>query len=52
MTQMILKEIDLTGTLHKINGSWYSVLVSESNTLAGQLSIKLQADGTIVEGTA
>lgn len=39
------------GTLHKINGSWYGVLVSESNTLAGQLSIKLQADGTIVEGT-
>lgn len=40
------------GTLHKINGSWYGVLISESNTLAGQLSIKLQADGTIVEGTA
>lgn len=40
------------GTLHKINGSWYGVLVGESNTLAGQLSIKLQADGTIVEGTA
>lgn len=40
------------GILHKINGSWYGVLVSESNTLAGQLSIKLQADGTIVEGTA
>ena len=40
------------GTLHKINGSWYGILVSESNTLAGQLSIKLQADGTIVEGTA
>ena len=40
------------GTLHKINGSWYGVLVSESNTLAGQLSIKLQSDGTIVEGTA
>lgn len=38
------------GTLHKINGSWYGVLVDESNTLAGQLSIKLQADGTIVEG--
>lgn len=40
------------GTLHKINGSWYGVLVGESNTLSGQLSIKLQADGTIVEGTA
>ena len=40
------------GTLHKINGSWYGALVGESNTLAGQLSIKLQADGTIVEGTA
>lgn len=40
------------GTLHKINGAWYGVLVGESNTLAGQLSIKLQADGTIVEGTA
>ena len=40
------------GTLYKINGSWYGVLVGESNTLAGQLSIKLQADGTIVEGTA
>nr|DAH72496.1 MAG TPA: hypothetical protein [Caudoviricetes sp.] len=40
------------GTLHKINGSWYGVLVGESNTLAGQLSIKLQADGTIVEGAA
>ena len=39
------------GTLRKINGSWYGVLVGESNTLAGQLSIKLQADGTIVEGT-
>lgn len=39
------------GTLHKINGSWYGVLVGESNTIAGQLSIKLQADGTIVEGT-
>lgn len=40
------------GTLHKINESWYGVLVGESNTIAGQLSIKLQADGTIVEGTA
>lgn len=40
------------GTLYKINGSWYGVLVGESNTIAGQLSIKLQADGTIVEGTA
>lgn len=40
------------GTLHYINGSWFGVLVGESNTLAGQLSIKLQADGTIVEGTA
>lgn len=40
------------GTLNKINDSWYGVLVSESNTLAGQLSIKLQSDGTIVEGTA
>ena len=40
------------GTLHKINDNWYGVLVGESNTLAGQLSIKLQADGTIVEGTA
>lgn len=40
------------GMLHKINGNWYGVLVDESNTLAGQLSIKLQADGTIVEGTA
>ena len=40
------------GTLHKINGSWNGVLVGESNTIAGQLSIKLQADGTIVEGTA
>ena len=40
------------GTLHKINGSWYGVLVGESNTLTGQLSIKLQSDGTIIEGTA
>lgn len=40
------------GTLHKINGSWYGVLVGESNTLVGQLSVKLQADGTIVEGAA
>lgn len=40
------------GTLYKINESWYGVLVGESNTLAGQLSIKLQANGTIVEGTA
>ena len=40
------------GTLYKINESWYGVLVGESNTLAGQLSIKLQADGTIIEGTA
>lgn len=40
------------GTLHKINGNWYGVLVGESNTIAGQLSIKLQADGTIVEGAA
>ena len=40
------------GMLHKINGNWYGVLVDESNTIAGQLSIKLQADGTIVEGTA
>lgn len=46
VSQMILKEIDLTGTLRKINGSMYGVLVGESNTLAGQLSIKLQADGT------
>ena len=40
------------GTLYKINGNWYGVLVGDSNTIAGQLSIKLQADGTIVEGTA
>ena len=48
---VIYKDV-YAGTLHKINESWYGVLVGESNTLAGQLSIKLQADGTIVEGTA
>lgn len=48
---VIYKDV-YAGTIHKINGSWYGVLVGESNTIAGQLSIKLQADGTIVEGTA
>ena len=48
---VIYKDV-YAGTLHKINGDWYGVLVGESNTLAGQLSIKLQAEGTIVEGTA
>ena len=40
------------GTLHKMNGSWYGILVGDSRTLVRQLIIELQADGTIVEGTA
>ena len=40
------------GTLHEINGAWYGVLVDSSNTIAGQLSIILNTDGTCYEGTA
>lgn len=39
------------GTLHKINGDWYGMLVKNTNDYADNLNVKLQADGTLIEGT-
>lgn len=38
------------GTLHKINGDWYGLLVKNTNNPADNINIKLSADGTITEG--
>nr|DAQ55731.1 MAG TPA: hypothetical protein [Caudoviricetes sp.] len=40
------------GTLHKINGDWYGLLVKNTNNYEDALQVKLQADGTLVEGTS
>ena len=39
------------GTLHKINGDWFGLLVKNTNDYADNLNVKLQADGTLIEGT-
>lgn len=36
------------GTLHKINGDWYGLLVKNTNSPADNINVKLSADGTIV----
>lgn len=36
------------GTLHKINGDWYGLLVKNTNNPADNINVKLSADGTIV----
>lgn len=36
------------GTLHKINGDWYGLLVKNTNNPADNINIKLSADGTII----
>ena len=40
------------GTLHKINGDWYGLLVKNTNSPADNINIKLSADGTITEGNS
>lgn len=40
------------GTLHKINGDWYGLLVKNTNNPADNINIKLSADGTITEGNS
>lgn len=40
------------GTLHKINDDWYGLLVKNTNNYEDALQVKLQADGTLVEGTS
>lgn len=39
------------GTLHKINGNWFGLLVKNTNNYEDALQVKLQADGTLIEGT-
>ena len=39
------------GTLHKINGDWYGLLVKNTNNYEDAIQVKLQADGTLIEGT-
>lgn len=39
------------GTLHKINGNWFGLLVKNTNNYEDTLQVKLQADGTLIEGT-
>lgn len=39
------------GTLHKINGDWFGLLVKNTNNYEDALQVKLQADGTLIEGT-
>lgn len=36
------------GTLHKINGDWYGLLVKNTNSPADNINIKLSADGTVI----
>lgn len=36
------------GTLHKINGDWYGLLVKNTNNPADNINIKLSADGTVI----
>lgn len=39
------------GTLHKINRDWFGLLVKNTNNYEDALQVKLQADGTLIEGT-
>lgn len=39
------------GTLHKINGDWFGLLVKNTNNYEDALQVKLQADGTLIEST-
>ena len=39
------------GTLHKINGDWFGLLVKNTNNYEDAIQVKLQADGTLIEGT-
>lgn len=36
------------GTLHKINGDWYGLLVKNTNSPTDNINIKLSADGTVI----
>lgn len=36
------------GTLHKINGDWYGLLVKNTNSPSDNINIKLSADGTVI----
>lgn len=39
------------GTLYYIGGNWYGLLVKNTNNYEDALQVKLQADGTLIEGT-
>lgn len=39
------------GTLHKIGTDWFGLLVKNTNNYEDALQLKLQADGTLIEGT-
>lgn len=39
------------GTLHKIGEDWFGLLVKNTNNYEDALQVKLQADGTLIEGT-
>ena len=39
------------GTLHKIGTDWFGLLVKNTNNYEDALQAKLQADGTLIEGT-
>lgn len=39
------------GTLHKIGTDWFGLLVKNTNNYEDALQVKLQADGTLIEGT-
>ena len=40
------------GTLHKINGDWYGLLVKNTNDPADNINVKLSADGTIIKSNS
>lgn len=40
------------GTLHKINGDWYGLLVKNTNSPADNINVKLSADGTIIKSNS
>lgn len=39
------------GTLHKIGTDWFGLLVKNTNNYEDAIQVKLQADGTLIEGT-
>lgn len=39
------------GNISLINGDWYGLLVKNTNNYEDALQVKLQADGTLIEGT-